>query len=307
LHPDVQIFEPEGFTFPVESIRQIVNAAAGTPMESTVRVFLLEEAHRITERSQNALLKGLEEPGQSVTWILTTDTLEPLLPTVLSRCQIIEFPPMGDEAIAGLVESRFGLDGRQAAGIARAAAGSVDMAVKLASDDLAGKVRALALESATQPHASPHRALAAGEAVGRIALESRAILERRQKAELADFDETIGKGKSAAGARKKLLDRHKRALRRAETEIYLDFLFWLGSAYRDMAALSSGAPSGALVFAEIENAEPGVPSARRLAFYLDSAQACGEAQLAIRENANASLIVESTLLRSAVFPGAGSG
>lgn len=298
LHPDVQIFEPEGYTFPVELIRQIVMGAAQTPMEAARRVFILEEAHRIAERSQNALLKGLEEPGRSVTWILTTDTLEPLLPTVLSRCQIVEFPPLGEDAIRDLLHSRFGADHEEATGLARAAAGSLENAVKLATDPRAGRVRLAALEAATHPEKSPGWALSTADAITQIAAESKASAEKEHKRELAGFDESIGKGKGSAGSRKKLADRHKRALRRSETEVYLDFLFWLGSAYRDLAAAACGAPPEALVFREELAALPHESFRPPVGFCLKMAQACAEAQLAIRENANAALAVESTLLSS---------
>ena len=84
LHPDVTILQPEGYTFPVEVLRATAQAASQTPIEADHRVFIIQEADRIPERSQNALLKALEEPNPSVIWVL--------LPTRCSRSCRPSFP-----------------------------------------------------------------------------------------------------------------------------------------------------------------------------------------------------------------------
>jgi DNA polymerase-3 subunit delta' len=63
IHPDVVVLEPEGYTYPIEAIRDAVAQASLSPMEGARRVMVVEEADRIVERSQNALLKALEEPN----------------------------------------------------------------------------------------------------------------------------------------------------------------------------------------------------------------------------------------------------
>ncbi|MGI8425983.1 MAG: ATP-binding protein [Actinomycetota bacterium] len=282
LHPDLHIFEPEGYTFPVEVIRQIVVTASQTPMEADRRVFILDEAHRITERSQNALLKALEEPASSVTWILTADSLEPLLPTILSRCQVVDFPPMAEEAIAGLLETRFGLSPAQASGYAAMAPGDLEKAIALATDEVARRVRDLALKAAFEPTPTPAWALDFAESVHQLGLAAKASVEEAHKNELAEFDESMGKGRGSAAPRKRLADRHKRALRRAENDVFLSFLLWLSAACRDMAAASFGSNPAKI---------------RSAAEWLNLAEESAEGHLAIRENAAPALVVESILLK----------
>ena len=60
------------------------------PIKSASKAVIIEDAHLLTTEAQNALLKVLEEPPAHTILILGSDTKEALLPTILSRCQIIE-------------------------------------------------------------------------------------------------------------------------------------------------------------------------------------------------------------------------
>lgn len=70
----------------IESIRSIRRHIPYLPLESKCRVWLLDEAHALTNDAQTALLKALEEPPSHVYFILCTTMPEKLLPTVRSRC-----------------------------------------------------------------------------------------------------------------------------------------------------------------------------------------------------------------------------
>jgi hypothetical protein len=72
----------------IETVRQIKQSIARTPFSSENNVIIIHEAQRLTLEAQNALLKSLEEPPEKTLIILTAPSLEGLLPTVLSRCQI---------------------------------------------------------------------------------------------------------------------------------------------------------------------------------------------------------------------------
>ena len=62
------------------------------------RVYIIENAETASISAQNSMLKFLEEPGNGVTAILTTDNAGRLLPTILSRCTILPFTPMSQQA-----------------------------------------------------------------------------------------------------------------------------------------------------------------------------------------------------------------
>lgn len=295
IHPDVQSFEPEGYTYRVEIIREVVASAALSPLEAERRVFILEEADRITERSQNALLKALEEPNPRVTWVLLADSLDPFLPTILSRCSIVEFAPIPADEVEDLIGSRFDLEPSESALITRNARGDIDRAIALASNPHARTLRLDACEAALSSM-TPGRAMAIASRLTESVAAQKVVEEESQSAELEMFDETAGTGRGVASVRKRIQDRHKRSLRRTETDVYLDFIFWIGLAFRDIATVTAGAPIETLVLSDLEERLQSAAPSRSTAEWLRLADACQRARLAIIENANAPLTTEALLL-----------
>jgi DNA polymerase-3 subunit delta' len=87
IHPDVLIVEPdERASIRMEHVRDIVDRAAYRPFEARRRVVVIDEADALVTPAQHALLKTLEEPPSSSTFILVTARPDTLLPTVRSRC-----------------------------------------------------------------------------------------------------------------------------------------------------------------------------------------------------------------------------
>ncbi|HEY8199861.1 MAG TPA: AAA family ATPase [Actinomycetota bacterium] len=296
VHPDVQTFQPEGFTYPVELIREAAASAARTPLEGHRRVIVIEEADRIAERSQNALLKALEEPSPSVTWVLLADALDPILPTIQSRCHTIELSGIPEEAVAALLVARFGLGAEEARAIVRRARGHRDRAIALAGDDGARSLRKLAAEATTTPGRDAAWALEVADRVQELVRAARDATEKAHAAELAELDELLGPGRAAAGGRKRMGERHKRALRRIETEVFSQFLAWLATELRDLAAASLGAPAEALSDPSRSEALAAAAGARPPGRWLELVDVAQAGRLAIAENANALMVVESVLL-----------
>lgn len=298
LHPDVHIHHPEGFTYPVDMIREVVASSAQTPLEASRRVIIIEEADRIVERSQNALLKALEEPGASVTWILVADVLDVFLPTILSRCHLVEFTPVPEEHVRDLLLKRFELTDSEAGDLTRMARGNLEQAIALASSEVARRIRILAIETATRS-SSLAWALGQTEEVQQLAGEARQEVAEAQAVELSALEDALGKGRGTAGARKKTTDRHKRELRRTETEVYLDFLGWIGTAFRDLAAASSGSDAESLVNRDRAGEILEASQTKPAIFWLNLAEKASEARIRILENANAAMVIESVVLRLA--------
>ncbi len=74
--------------YSVRSIREMIRELDTTSINYPVRVFLLKNCERLNSSSGNALLKTLEEPHEGVVFILTTNDLSAIMPTVRSRCSI---------------------------------------------------------------------------------------------------------------------------------------------------------------------------------------------------------------------------
>ena len=128
LHPDVQVIEPDGATVKIEQIRALEADAALVPYEAKWQVFILDRAERMTEQAANAILKTLEEPARGTVFILLTSTVSALLPTVVSRCQIVTFSPLPHGQIEALLREK-GMEPSRARLIASLSQGSIERAL----------------------------------------------------------------------------------------------------------------------------------------------------------------------------------
>ena len=128
-HPDVGLVVAPKRVLRVEQMRLIEKEANFRPFEGKARVFLIDEADKLNDASANALLKVLEEPPKTSYLILITARPAMLLPTILSRCQMIRFSPlMPDEIESHLLKNKL-VDAKTARLRARAAGGSMGRAL----------------------------------------------------------------------------------------------------------------------------------------------------------------------------------
>lgn len=84
----------------VDNIREIRDEVVYTPSGCTYKVYIIDEAHMLTEQAFNALLKTLEEPPSHALFVLATTEPHKIPPTVLSRCQRFDFKRIGVDEIA---------------------------------------------------------------------------------------------------------------------------------------------------------------------------------------------------------------
>jgi DNA polymerase-3 subunit delta' len=109
-HPDLHVIvptppesNPKGArAIRIAAIRELGRQAALRPVMAPCKVFILDEAERMTGEAPQAFLKTLEEPPASTVMILILPRARAVPATVLSRCQIVRFAPRGDEAAAAL-------------------------------------------------------------------------------------------------------------------------------------------------------------------------------------------------------------
>jgi DNA polymerase-3 subunit delta' len=99
--------ETEAKLIGIDQIKEIQHAASLPPFEGKHKVFIIDGAELLSTEAANCLLKTLEEPESKVTFILLTTNDRLLLPTVVSRCQILELTPLPiKEEVEALVESK---------------------------------------------------------------------------------------------------------------------------------------------------------------------------------------------------------
>ena len=75
----------------IDEIRNIRERVHLSPSEGRYKVFIIDEAHMLTEFAANAFLKTLEEPPPHVIFALCTTEPHKILPTMISRCQRFDF------------------------------------------------------------------------------------------------------------------------------------------------------------------------------------------------------------------------
>lgn len=142
-HPDALVLRPGEpvapsesagkKTIPVADIRFANGLAIRRAQESGWRVFVIEQADAMTDQSENALLKTLEEPPENVCYLLLTDRPDALLTTVISRCRTVALHPWPDETVAAVLRSR-GAEEKRIAQILPLAMGSPGQALTMAED-----------------------------------------------------------------------------------------------------------------------------------------------------------------------------
>jgi DNA polymerase-3 subunit delta' len=122
---DFQIIEPLTRFILSEQIRQMRQVAYTRPFELPRRLFIVDEAETVHWQAVDLLLKVLEEPPVTTSFILVCSNPYALRPTIRSRCVRIAFQPVPEAAILELLSQREGLNKSQAALAARVVAGSV--------------------------------------------------------------------------------------------------------------------------------------------------------------------------------------
>ncbi len=93
-HPDVLwVSDPEETSLKIDRIREVCHQMELTPVEGDYKIAVVEECQRMNTASANAFLKTLEEPGPNRHFWLLTNQAGSMLPTILSRCLVFNFPP----------------------------------------------------------------------------------------------------------------------------------------------------------------------------------------------------------------------
>ena len=108
-HPDVRYFAPAGANgYLVEQVREIVADTALSPIQADKKIYILDRVDQLGASAANAFLKTLEEPADDVVMILLGRTRESVLPTIVSRCQVVPFRHIPASEAAGIVAQNTG-------------------------------------------------------------------------------------------------------------------------------------------------------------------------------------------------------
>lgn len=136
-HPDFAAISPEGptNTVKIDQIRGISRGVSMRPSSAARKVFVVDDADRMTEEAANSILKTLEEPPDFMAVILVTSVPARVLPTVRSRCCSVPFAPVGEGDLTAYLMDHHGLAHERAAFLSRFSGGSVGVAISAMLDE----------------------------------------------------------------------------------------------------------------------------------------------------------------------------
>ena len=142
-HPDLTIIQAdsEGGTLKVDQVREARRSLTLKPYQSKYRVAIFLRFQEANDNAANALLKVLEEAPSYAVLILTADNPEAVLPTILSRCEVLRLRPVPVEVVGSFLKEK-GADEESARLISHISGGRPGYALRLMQDSSALEFRA---------------------------------------------------------------------------------------------------------------------------------------------------------------------
>ena len=246
-HPDVRVRRSERVIISVDLAREWVREASLMPVRGRWQVIIVEDADRLHERANNALLKAIEEPTPRTVWILCAPQVDDVLPTIRSRTRNVILGTPRAEDVADFLVRRFDVSPSRAAHAARASQGHI------------GRAKALAMEEDTRGRRLevvrlPARLTRLGECMTAAANlaelateEATADTDRLNAKEVSDLEAIYGSDRKSRSARSakaafaELEREHKARLKRRVLDSVDRQLTELLSVYRDVLVVQTGA------------------------------------------------------------------
>lgn len=238
-HPDVHFYAPEGAQgYLIEQIREIVSGISLAPIRAKGKIYILDRVDLLGVSAANAFLKTLEEPVEGVTFILLGRTREAVLPTIVSRCQVVPFRHIPAREAAGILSQKTGVTPIQARIAIEACNGSITRAMVFAKSAERAEFRARIMEVLGNLPLSDERDVL--EYAAELIERAKAPLDNvrtQQSEELAESADFLTKS-----ALKQIELRHKRALSMATRESLNQTTSIIRSWLRDILMIASGTP-----------------------------------------------------------------
>ena len=136
-HPDlIYVRHEKPASIGVDDIRYQLNDTIGIrPYSSQYKIYIIDEAEKMTQQAQNALLKTIEEPPAYAVILLLTSNLEQFLPTILSRCIQLKLKPLKDSEVKEFLAREKNVPEEKAEIYSAFARGNLGKAVYLAESE----------------------------------------------------------------------------------------------------------------------------------------------------------------------------
>jgi len=126
----IEVENAQGLIFASEA-GEIIKKLSLKTYESDFKIMIIWLPEKMHPATANKLLKLIEEPPEKTLFLLVSDEPDKLLPTIISRCQILKIPGFADEEIIQFLKTKLRTDDRKASDIARVANGNIIRAIEL--------------------------------------------------------------------------------------------------------------------------------------------------------------------------------
>ena len=265
----------EGSMISVEAVSWLISEANLRAAAARRKVFIVSSAEAMNPASANRLLKTLEEPPGRTTIILTAASTSALLPTIVSRCQLVRFGPVPTDQVEAMLKGRFPeTDPALARSVAALSGGRPGWAVRLLEHPDTLEIRARILDLAAQ-------------------LPTRPMLTCMKSAEsLIDAAESWWLATAEGDYAQKVLKANRDRVLRTQIGELLDILLtW----YRDLAVAGDGDSHGLLTNADRAEQLTGIARALPKEAPALAAGAIRRAKQSLGGNANLRMTVEVML------------
>lgn len=146
-HPDIiKITHEKPNTVGIEDIReQLVGDIQIKPYQSKYKIYIVPDAEKMTVQAQNALLKTIEEPPAYAVILFLTTNASAFLPTILSRCVVLNMKPVPDEEVRKYLMEHVEVPDYQADIAVAFAQGNIGKAVQLATSEYFNEIKNAAI------------------------------------------------------------------------------------------------------------------------------------------------------------------
>ncbi|KAB8294432.1 DNA polymerase III subunit delta' [Bifidobacterium avesanii] len=301
-HPDVTVLATDRVTIGIDQVRDLIATSEQTPSTAPWRVIIVEDVDRMLERTTNVLLKEIEEPSEHTIWMLCAPSAQDVLPTIRSRCRIVNLAVPSNAAVADFLVDSMGADRHVANRAARLAEGHIGVARLYAGDDQVMADRDELVVGVLNLAKASDAVLLAGSLIDNANAQAREDVERKVAAEEADFRRVNGLGekdrippalRGAFNAIGKKEEIRRRTTRRSR-DVLDRALNSVASVYRDVAVLQNNAED-AVGLINLENRAAITELSVRLnrAGAVARLEAIGTARRRLLGNGNPALVFEA--------------
>ncbi|MDO5713875.1 MAG: AAA family ATPase [Tissierellia bacterium] len=106
-HPDLHVINTDSSSIKKKEVEELIEETTKTAFQEETQVFMVKDFEKVTREGQNALLKTIEEPKKGIYILLTSSAPEMVLPTIRSRCRVVNIFPLAEKEVADYLQ---GLD-----------------------------------------------------------------------------------------------------------------------------------------------------------------------------------------------------